>query len=142
MWDIKIYTYFQTQSNKKKKWSPLCQTTAHYHFKLDFQNVVQHTLGIWLIHGTKHREDNHLHNLELFSIYVIHSENIFWYVFGMVKWKSIKWVTQSVETGCIRTQLSLFLDCSRKYLYPCDTQQIYAESVLFILWLPQSDNTF
>ena len=38
---------------------------AHYHFKLDFQKVDQHTGGKWLIHGTKHRKDNQLQSLEL-----------------------------------------------------------------------------
>ena len=32
---------------------------TYYHFKLDFQKVDQHTGGKWLIHGTKHRKDNH-----------------------------------------------------------------------------------
>ena len=36
-----------------------------YHFKLDFQNVDQHTGGKWLIHGTKLRKDNQLQSLEL-----------------------------------------------------------------------------
>ena len=31
---------------------------THYHFKLNFQNVDQHTGGKWLIHGTKHHKDN------------------------------------------------------------------------------------
>ena len=31
---------------------------THYHFKLDFQNVDQHTGVKWLIHGTKHHKDN------------------------------------------------------------------------------------
>ena len=31
-----------------------------YHFKLDFQNVDQHTGGKWFIHGTKLRKDNQL----------------------------------------------------------------------------------
>ena len=36
-----------------------------YYFKLDFQNVDQHTGGKWLIHGTKRRQDNQLQSLEL-----------------------------------------------------------------------------
>ena len=35
-----------------------------YHFKLDFQNVDQHTRGKWLIHGTIRRKDNQLQSLE------------------------------------------------------------------------------
>ena len=34
-------------------------------FKLDFQNVEQHTGGKWLIHGTEPRKDNQLQSLEL-----------------------------------------------------------------------------
>ena len=30
---------------------------SHYHFKLNFQKVDQHTGGKWLIPGTKHREE-------------------------------------------------------------------------------------
>ena len=30
---------------------------THYHFKLDFPKVDQHTGGKWLIHGTKHRKE-------------------------------------------------------------------------------------
>ena len=37
----------------------------YYHFKLDFQQVDQHTGGKWLIHGTKRRNDNQLQSLEL-----------------------------------------------------------------------------
>ena len=37
---------------------------TYYHFKLDFQNVDQHTGGR-LIHGTKRRKDNQLQSLEL-----------------------------------------------------------------------------
>ena len=33
---------------------------TYYRFKLDFQNVDQHTGGKWLIHRTKHRQDNQL----------------------------------------------------------------------------------
>ena len=29
---------------------------SHYHFKLDFQKVDQHTGGEWLIHDTKRRD--------------------------------------------------------------------------------------
>ena len=34
---------------------------THYHFKLDFQKLDQHTEG----HSTKHRKDNQLQSLEL-----------------------------------------------------------------------------
>ena len=30
---------------------------TYYHLQLDFQKVVQHTRGKWLIHGTKHRKE-------------------------------------------------------------------------------------
>ena len=36
---------------------------TYYHFKLDFQIVDQHIGGKWLIHSTKHCEDNHLQSL-------------------------------------------------------------------------------
>ena len=38
---------------------------THYHLKLDFQKVKEHTGGEWLIHGTKRRKDNQLQSLEL-----------------------------------------------------------------------------
>ena len=38
---------------------------THYHFKLDFQKVDQHTGGKRSIQSTKHRKDNQLQNLEL-----------------------------------------------------------------------------
>ena len=36
---------------------------THYHIKLDFQIVDQHTGDNWLIHGTKHHKDNQLQSL-------------------------------------------------------------------------------
>ena len=38
---------------------------TYYHFKLDFQNMGQHTGVKWIIHGTKRRKDNQLQSLEL-----------------------------------------------------------------------------
>ena len=38
---------------------------TYYHFKLDFQNMDQHTGDKWLIHGTKRRKDNQFQSLEL-----------------------------------------------------------------------------
>ena len=38
---------------------------TYHHFKLNFQNVDQHTGGKWLIHDTKRRKDNQLHSLEV-----------------------------------------------------------------------------
>ena len=39
---------------------------THYHLKLDFQEVDQHTVGKrLLIHGTKHHKDNELQSMEL-----------------------------------------------------------------------------
>ena len=38
---------------------------THYHFKLNFQNVDQHTVGKMLVHGTKHRKYSQLQSLEL-----------------------------------------------------------------------------
>ena len=49
--------------NNKKLFS-LMSNLQPYHFKLDFQQVDQHTGGTWLIHGTKHRKNNQLQSLE------------------------------------------------------------------------------
>ena len=38
---------------------------TYYHFKLDFQQMEQHTGGNRFIHGTKHHKDNQLQSLEL-----------------------------------------------------------------------------
>ena len=38
---------------------------TYYHFKLELQNVDQHTGGKWLIHRTKRRKDNQFQSLEL-----------------------------------------------------------------------------
>ena len=38
---------------------------AHYHIRLDFQKVDQHTGAKWLIHGTKLHNDTQLQSLEL-----------------------------------------------------------------------------
>ena len=49
----------------KNLFSIMSNLQTHYHFKLDFQNVDQHTGGKWLIRDTKHRKDNKLQRLEL-----------------------------------------------------------------------------
>ena len=49
----------------KKLFSIMSNLQTHYHFKLDFQIVEQHTGGKWLIHGTKHHKDNQLQSLVL-----------------------------------------------------------------------------
>ena len=38
---------------------------THYHFRLDFQKVDQHSWGNRLIHSTKHRKDNQLQSQEV-----------------------------------------------------------------------------
>ena len=38
----------------------MSNSQIYYHFKLDFQKVDQHTVGKWLIHGSKRREDKQL----------------------------------------------------------------------------------
>ena len=43
----------------------MSQLQTYYNFKLYFQKVYQQTGGKWLIHGTKHRQDNQLQSLEL-----------------------------------------------------------------------------
>ena len=49
----------------KKLFSIMSNLQTHYHFKLDFQKVDQHTDEKWFIHGTKHHKDNQLQSLEL-----------------------------------------------------------------------------
>ena len=49
----------------KKLFSIRSNLQTHYHFKLDFQKVEQHTGGKWLIHGTNHRKGNQFQSLEL-----------------------------------------------------------------------------
>ena len=51
--------------NNKNLFSFMSNEQTYYHFKLCFQKVDQHTGGMWLIHGTKHRKDNQLQSLEL-----------------------------------------------------------------------------
>ena len=48
-----------------KLFSIISNLETHYHFKFEFQKVDPHTRGKWLIHGTKHRNDNQLEILEL-----------------------------------------------------------------------------
>ena len=48
----------------KRLFSIVSNLQTHYHFKLDFQKVYQHTRGKWLIHGTKHSKDSQLQSLE------------------------------------------------------------------------------
>ena len=54
----------QKQQETKKVFS-LMSNLQTYYFKLDFQNVNQHTGGKCLIHGTKRRKDIQLQSLEL-----------------------------------------------------------------------------
>ena len=49
----------------KKLFSIMSNWQTNYKFKLDFQNVDQHTQVVWLIHGTKNCKSNQLQNLEL-----------------------------------------------------------------------------
>ena len=44
---------------------PYVKLTNLLSFKLDFQEVDQHTGDKWLIHGTKRCKDNQLQSLEL-----------------------------------------------------------------------------
>ena len=48
----------------KKLLAIMSNLQIHCHFKLDSQNVEQHTGGKLLIHGTKHREGHQLQSLE------------------------------------------------------------------------------
>ena len=47
----------------KNLFSMMSNLQIHYHFKLDLQNVEQHTGGKWLIHGTKRHKDNQFQNV-------------------------------------------------------------------------------
>ena len=49
----------------KNLFSIMSNLQTHYHFKLDFQKVDQHTGGKWLIHGTKYHKDIKSQSLEL-----------------------------------------------------------------------------
>ena len=52
-------------NNQKQQQSCFPVKLTHYHFKLDFKKVDQHTGGKWLIHGTKRHKGNQLQSLEL-----------------------------------------------------------------------------
>ena len=49
----------------KKLFSIMSNSQTHYHFKLDFQKMDQHTGGKQLIHGIKHHKKDQLQSLEL-----------------------------------------------------------------------------
>ena len=61
---IKIYAKHDNKT-MKKLFSIMSNLQTHYNFKLDFQKIDQHAGGKWLIHGTKHRNDNQLQRLEI-----------------------------------------------------------------------------
>ena len=44
--------------------STMSNLHTHYHFKLDFQEVGQHTEGQWLIHSVNYRKGNQLQSPE------------------------------------------------------------------------------
>ena len=54
-------------NNKKqqKLFSLMSNLQTYYHFKLHFRKVDQHTVGKWLINGTKRRKHSQLQSLEL-----------------------------------------------------------------------------
>ena len=64
LWGIKIYAKNDNET-MKKLFSIMSNLQTHYHFKLDFQKIDQHAGGKWLIHGTKHHNDNQLQSLEI-----------------------------------------------------------------------------
>ena len=49
----------------KKSFSIMSNLQTHYHFKLDFEKLDQHTGDKWLIHGTKDHKNTQLQSLEL-----------------------------------------------------------------------------
>ena len=44
----------------KRYFSIVSNLQTHYHLRLEFQKLYQHTEDKWLSHGTKHRMDNQL----------------------------------------------------------------------------------
>ena len=50
---------------QQKMFSLMSNLQTFHHYKLDFQNVDQHTGGNWFIHGTKRHNDHQLQSLEL-----------------------------------------------------------------------------
>ena len=64
LWGIKIYAKHDNKT-MKKLFSIMSNLQFHYHFKLDFRKIDQHAGGKWLIHGTKHCDDNQLQSLEI-----------------------------------------------------------------------------
>ena len=63
----------------KKLFFNMSHLQSHYHIKLDFQTVLQHAGGIWLIQSPKHRKDNQLQRLELPCRINTLVENLNWY---------------------------------------------------------------
>ena len=59
----KTYIRCETIKNNKKLFSVMSNVKT-YHFKIDFQKPDQHTGGQWLIHGTKRRKENQLHQCD------------------------------------------------------------------------------
>ena len=64
LWGIKIYAK-RDNKTMKRLFSIMSNLQTHYHFKLEYQKIDQHAGGKWLIHGTKHRNDNRLQSLEI-----------------------------------------------------------------------------
>ena len=56
---------WNTKNNNKKLFFFMSNLQTHYHFKIDFQKVDQHTGAKWFIYGTKSRKDNQMQSLEL-----------------------------------------------------------------------------
>ena len=54
------YIYSEIIRNNEKLISIMSHFQIHYHFKLDFFKLDQHTGGQLLIHSTKRYEDNQL----------------------------------------------------------------------------------
>ena len=56
---------WNNQKQQKRLFSLMSNLKTYYHFKLDFQQVDQHTGSKWLIYGNKCRKDNQLQSLKL-----------------------------------------------------------------------------
>ena len=62
---IKIYVKRNNKKIMEMLFSIGSNLQTHYHFKLNIQEVDQHTGGKWLIYGPKHRKDMQSQILEL-----------------------------------------------------------------------------
>ena len=82
----------------KQLFSIMSNSQTHYHFKLDFQTVNQHTGDQLLIHSTKHRMENQLK----VWIYPVYSPTLKLSTWLVIK---IKNINSKAVTSYIRVEL-------------------------------------